>query len=274
MFWDVESTSKVPTEDHIISIGAVLATYSRASFHRVSSFHTYIRTKRAIDPAAFAVHGISADMLHGAPALATGIHRLTEWVQETVGSGRVVLMAHNGRGFDDVILFCNLYRGGLCFDTFLADINCYGFLDTLPLLRGVLRKCAVYPAPCNPATKRVSFALGHCYTSYCGGTLLEGAHDALVDSTALVDIFCSPAVSSRINMSVLFRATEVREKAVARIRQSAGMAFAGTLGADSARPPPAVQHSPGFRMIGDAGLGLCTSCIIFAHPELHQHSTV
>jgi DNA polymerase III epsilon subunit-like protein len=271
VFWDVESTSKIPTEDHIISLGSVVAEYANSTFVKVDSFHTYVHTKKPIDPAAFRIHGITSAQLASAPPLALGIRQWVDWIRGCTEGGRVILMAHNGRGFDDVILYCNCFRQKICFNTFLSDIRCCGFLDTLRLLRTLTRGGTSAQVPCNPATGRASYTLGHCYTSYCGGTVLDNAHDALADSVALFDIFSSPVISARINLSVLFQSVETREKAVKRISQSAGMAFTDD-GVSGAAEHCTVQHTTAFRT--GAGFVLCTSCMVFGESSSHVHSLV
>jgi DNA polymerase III epsilon subunit-like protein len=226
VFYDVESTSNDPVEDDIISIGAVAAHFEGKSFNKMSDFHTLIDTSRKIDPAAEAVHHITKAMLRGAPKFKEGIKLFTDWIASiTTPTSRVILLAHNGSKFDDIIMFCNLVNIGVNYDDFLKEIKCYGFIDTLKLLRGLFKNKDKKEQPTNPETSKVSFTLGACYSNFCGKSTLEGAHDALVDSTALYDILCSPAVSTMCDTMTLFKYLLPKEKAVKATRQAAGMSF-------------------------------------------------
>jgi hypothetical protein len=79
--------------------------------------------------------------------------------------------------------------------------------------------------PKDPKTGRVSFALGHCYSSFCGGAILENAHDALVDSQALFEVTNAESVRDKICLKNLFKWVVSRQKAVNWIKQTAGVSF-------------------------------------------------
>ncbi len=233
--WDVESTSKFPTEDHIISIGGVLCDFDarRKSSRLVPlhSFHTYVYTNRKIDAGAQKIHHISQKDLAGAPTFPEAIAELTKFLQKWIvhgpnGARRVqtFFMAHNGRKFDDVILYCNFVQHNMDFEGFLDDVACRGFVDSLPVIKGLFDKLEYRFKPKDPKTGRVSYALGNCYSFFCKKTL-ENAHDALADSQALVDVCTSDEVAKRLNRQTLLKAIVDRRKAVNWVRQTSGVAF-------------------------------------------------
>lgn len=226
VFYDVESTSKIPTEDDIISIGAVACEY-KTKFVSLGTFHTYVSTRRNINPAAQAVHHITKAHLASAPSFPDAMRQFETWVGSflTSATDRTILVAHNGTKFDDIILFCNCAVHGFDFHKFMSTIRCYGFMDTLKFLRTVFKGRPLSQLPKDQSTSRISFALGHCYTSFCGQVPLENAHDALVDSKALVEVMNSPSVQSDGALQGLFNYVVPREKAVKCIQDTVGMNF-------------------------------------------------
>ena len=227
VFWDLESTSKDPTEDAIISIGGVIAEYRDHSFQKLSEFHTYVSTTREIDPVAQSIHNISKADLKGAPNFCDAIGMFKLWIQEICRqciSPRVILMAHNGSRFDDLMLFCNCVSNYQNFDDFLTEIHCHGFIDTLKLLRNLFKTKHKDLKPKCPDTSKVSFTLGNCYVSFCGKTL-EGAHDALADSQALFEVFTAPCIRPMFTVISLCKYLVRKEKAVKTIKACAGMSI-------------------------------------------------
>jgi len=227
--WDTETTSNKPTEDDIISIGGVLCNYDLITkeFTKIDEFHTYVHTNKKIDTVAQSIHHISKSDLYGQPefpdavALLQGF--LTQYQPEK--NARLILVAHNGAKFDDIILYCNFVQHRLNFDQFLKDIKCHGFLDSLKYFRLLFKGCSYKELPKDPKTGRVSFALGHCYTSFCGGTILENAHDALVDSQALFEVCNAETLKTKICSRTLFKAVVSKKKATSWVKQTAGVSF-------------------------------------------------
>lgn len=231
LFWDVESTSKIPTEDDIISIGGVLSKYDMktSKFQKIDEFHTLVFTHKQIDEGAFSVHHISQSDIKDAPPLKTAVEMLKDWIQSWIQNSsnycRLYMVAHNGASFDDVMLFCNCVQNKVCYDEFLYDIKCEGFLDSFKMMKKVFKERCDSEKPKDTKTGRLNFRLGDCYQFYCGGTVLENAHDALADSQALFDVFNSDMVSNVITLNVLFEFIRPIEKAVKSIKQSAGQIF-------------------------------------------------
>lgn len=227
--WDTETTSNKPTEDDIISIGGVLCDYSveEQKFHKLAEFHTYVMTNKKIDPVAQSIHHISKSDLYGQPDFPDAIDLLITFLKQyqPEKNARLILLAHNGSKFDDIILYCNFVQHHLDFDEFMKKIHCYGFIDSLKYLKALFKGCHYKEMPKDPKTGRVSFALGHCYSSFCGGAILENAHDALVDSQALFEVANAAPVCQKVCMKNLFKWVVNRKKAVNWIRQTAGVSF-------------------------------------------------
>jgi DNA polymerase III epsilon subunit-like protein len=227
LFWDVESTSNNPTEDDIISIGAVLAVYKNSSFVKVDEFHTLVFTRKKIDPNAFAVHHITQDSIKDAPKLPQAVHKFKSWLQANMPSknSRLIMVSHNGSKFDDIMLFCNCMQNRVNYDAYLDEIRCSGFIDSLKMLRLLFKNQDICDLPKNSTTEKIGYSLGICYQSFCGGDVLENAHDALADSQALFDVLCSQKVSKLFDLMTLFNYVTPRDKAVKAIKQTAGISF-------------------------------------------------
>ena len=228
LFYDTETTGREPTSEDIISIGGVLAEFHDRQFCKLGDFHSYINTTRTIDPAAQAVHHISKEDIADAPNFAEVMNTMNAWVNSYTTRYprvRVIMMAHNGSKFDDLILFCNFVSNNLNFDEFLCGMKVHGFVDTLKFMRKIFKGKPDEQQPKRPDTGRKSFALGNCYSSFCGGKTLDGAHDALVDSQALFDIFTADCIRPMFDILSLFNCVISTEKAVCAIKKSAGMAF-------------------------------------------------
>lgn len=207
--WDVESTSKIPTEDHIISIGAVVCSYSQTTktFVAIDSFHIFVHTTRKIEEAAFKVHGISAAKLRGQPDFVAAIPSFKSFLQQYSGNdqrNRLIFMAHNGRKFDDLIMYCNFVERGMDFAQFLKDIHFHAAVDTLVLLKHLFKKAPQCDQPRNQTTGAVRYTLGDCFSSFCPNKTFENAHDALADSRALIDVLNSRNVQDRLSVTLLY----------------------------------------------------------------------
>ena len=85
--FDTETTGLDPSEDEIVSIGAVRIVNGRLL--RQESFDQLIDPGRPVDPAATAVHGITSDILQGQPSIDEVLPSFARFAQDTV------LVGHN-----------------------------------------------------------------------------------------------------------------------------------------------------------------------------------
>jgi DNA polymerase III epsilon subunit-like protein len=224
-FYDTETTGTDPAKDDIISLGCVVTQYDQVSrcFRTLNTFHTYINPDRDIPAAAVAVHGITPEMLFNQPTFGVALSAFSDYLQPLKGT--LFLLAHNGRNFDDVIMYCNAVKHQVVFSDFLERHRIHGFIDTLVVLRKLFAEAPEAVRPKDQKTGRFSFELGHCHHSWCGKPI-EGAHDALVDAVATVAIMNAPCVSARYNVYSLLKLFMVpTEKALKWVRQQGGLRF-------------------------------------------------
>ena len=85
--FDTETTGLDPSEDEIVSIGAVRIVNGRLL--RQESFDRLVDPGRPVDPAATAVHGITSDILEGQPSIDEVLPAFARFAQDTV------LVGHN-----------------------------------------------------------------------------------------------------------------------------------------------------------------------------------
>lgn len=266
IFYDTETTGKLPKSDDIISLGA---SYTRLekddskegqyyTFKKFDDFHTYIWTNKTIPDAAIGIHHITKERLKNmyydvppemdppppeqAPEFPLAMQMLEEWVQKWNKTSktsylRVIWVAHNGKGFDDQIVFCNAVRHGVNIERFYQNTRTFGFLDTLPTFRHMQKhikeanteeerlRLGQNSLPRKSDTKKISYKLGDCYKSWCGGDELEGAHDALVDTLALIDCCNSSTIQPYVLPTTIMSFMIHRDKALQNIRSKVGRSY-------------------------------------------------
>jgi len=237
LIWDTETTSGDVTKDDIISLGGVLCTYNPHGasdgktkygvFTKIDEFHCYVSTKKKIDQQAQAIHHITEDKLYNQPIFPEVIESFKTFLQQyqPERNARLVLVAHNGSKFDNIIMYANFVQHRMDFEDFLKSCKVYGFIDSLKFFKVLLKGCQYAEQPKDASTGRISLALGHCYKSFCKADL-EGAHNALMDSRGLFDILNSDCISRKINLNNLFKSTTSKEKELKWIKSTVGVAFA------------------------------------------------
>lgn len=252
IFYDTESTGTDPSSDDIISFGASYTRLERDEnnsyyFKKYDDFHTYIWTNRTIPEAAIRVHHITKDRLRNmyydipeemnppppeqAPEFEVCMSMIEEWVHKwnsksTAKYLRVIWCAHNGKSFDDPIMFCNAIRHNVNIERFYQNTRTFGFLDSLPLFKNrILKNAPTEHLPRKSDTKKVSFKLGDCYKSWCGGDDLDGAHDALVDTLALIDCCNSVIIRPHLLPNIIMPFVITTDKALQKVRSKVGRSY-------------------------------------------------
>lgn len=292
LFWDVESTGRRPTKDDIISLGGVLAQLApdKHTLIQVDTFHSYVNTPKIIPDDAIAVHHITQSMLQGQPDFPTVVTNFTAWLtkHQPEPLSRLIWVAHNGRTFDEIMLYCNMVMHRLPIDQLFQKTKTFGFLDSLRYLRSLLKKPG--DQPFDQQTKRISYALKHCYTSFCStdGSCFENAHDALADSQALFDVFCSHKISTMIRFSEMLKAVVPLKKGVEHMRacnvkiheeEQRTIADVSPPGPSDLGPsgPPTKRHrvetrfAPVTTETTDATCRRqCLNCLLFVEPGEHR----
>ena len=196
LFYDTETTSAERNTD-IVSIAIIATKKSSNGFvpawggnMEASSFVSLCKPKKRVTPDARLVHGITDNALRNAPPFKMVWSQLVIWIQRMMDKTQLkrhVLVAHNGRGFDDIVLSHNLFRycDSKTVEDNLRESGCAGFVDTLKLLRGLYE--TKENRPINTDTGRKSFTLTNCHKLLCGSAF-DGAHDALADTLALIRV--------------------------------------------------------------------------------------
>ena len=177
--FDTETTGLSPSDDEIISIGAVRIVNGRLL--RQESFDRLIDPGRPVDPAATRIHGISAEMLEGQPTIEEVLPLFARFAQGTV------LVGHNV-AFDLRFLELKEARTGVRF--------------TQPVLDTLLLSAVVSPDEEDHSLEAMAARLG---------TSVVGRHTALGDAILTGEIFLKQ--SSLLAARGLHTLGEVREAA-------------------------------------------------------------
>ncbi len=159
IIFDVETTGLSPqTGDRIIEIGALKIRNLKA----VAEFHTLVNPDREISPGAFAVNGITQDMVAVAPLAQEVLPAFLHFVGENP------IVAHNAR-FDMSFLGHEMALAGMNFS------RPFKVIDTLRMARGLLPGLGSY------ALAMVAYALG---------IEDEQTHRAMDDVRMTHEVFC------------------------------------------------------------------------------------
>jgi DNA polymerase III alpha subunit (gram-positive type) len=135
---------------------------------------------------AFKAHGIGEKQVRGKPTFGAVWKLFSEFVKRTEAAfprGVIVFVGHNSASYDNVLLHAELQRIKASVDD-LSDKPILS-ADTLVAARAA-RKAGKIP-------KGHPLKLSSLYEHFTGKPL-EGAHDALVDSTAVAKIFSHPCI--------------------------------------------------------------------------------
>ena len=159
IIYDIESTGLNVREDRVIQLAAKAFGNDDAT-----TFNTYVRADKESSPGAFAVHGISTDMLRDSPSFPAAFEAFARWIDE-VTVGTPVLVSHNNFRFDYPIMDAECRRHGLSMNPGVC------LLDSMDTARQVFH----------------SYSMGYMYFTLFGREL-QGAHNAMADVLALEQI--------------------------------------------------------------------------------------
>lgn len=177
--FDTETTGLNPSDDEIISIGAVRIVNGRLL--RQETFDRLVDPGRPVDPAATRIHGISAEMLEGQPAIEEVLPLFARFAQGTV------LVGHNV-AFDLRFLELKEARTGVRF--------------TQPVLDTLLLSAVVSPDEDDHSLEAMAARLG---------ASMVGRHTALGDAILTGEIFLKQ--SRLLAAQGLYTLGDVREAA-------------------------------------------------------------
>lgn len=178
--FDLETTGLDPREDRIVEFAFIVLDRELTELDRWCEL---VDPGRSIPKEASEVHGIHDDDVQGAPAFAD----VAPLVQATVDDA--ILMAYNHE-FDREFLHHELVRAGG-----------YGIADEQPSIDPMVHFKRHHPETSN--------RLEHAVQHYLDETL-EGAHRAVHDTAAMVDVFRSmrrvhPDLSERLEDAIVAR---------------------------------------------------------------------
>jgi DNA polymerase III subunit epsilon len=155
--FDTETTGLSPSDDEIISIGAVRIVNGRLL--RQETFDRLIDPGRPLDPVSTAVHGISSEMLEGQPTIDEVLPLFAQFAEDTV------LVGHNV-AFDLRFLELKEARTGVRF--------------TQPVLDTLLLSAVVHPDAQDHSLEAMAARLG---------VSVVGRHTAVGDAILTGEIF-------------------------------------------------------------------------------------
>ncbi|MBK9734988.1 MAG: 3'-5' exonuclease [Saprospiraceae bacterium] len=157
VFFDIESTGLNVLKDRILQIALIKYTNKSALPEELFLF---INPGIPISEEAFAVHGISNEMLRNKPTF----EQVGKQIYEFIGTADIG--GYNSDRFDIPMLMEEFHRIGLDF-----DISKRRLIDVQKIFYKM-----------EPRTLKAAYRL------YCGGNL-DDAHDALADARATVEVF-------------------------------------------------------------------------------------
>ena len=224
---DTETTGLEPEQGHrIIEIGCVEMVNRRLSGRH---FHQYVRPDRPIDPAAFAVHGISDEDLEGKPPFCEIAEEFLAFIDGAE------LIIHNAP-FDVGFLDHELARLGGA----QSSINaCCSVLDTLALAREL-----------HPGQRNNLDAL--C-KRYAVDNSARELHGALLDAEILAEVYLAmTGGQATLDLSAAAPATAARAHT-----DSGEAATRGPLPVIRATDQELDAHRQRLRAIDEASGGAC-----------------
>lgn len=255
--WDLETTNnRAKTRScQPISIGACMAKIQLGNWQVLGEFTRYIRTEEKISYGALHVHQITPDMIKDADSFPQVMESFSQWILKHSNNQPIIMLAHNGKNFDEIVMANNFIIHGLDYGEFLEKIKCTGFVDTLSLLKNCRSKLKTIKARSllTPVDEKgnVSFALGCCYQTFCE-KLLEDAHDALADARALLNVMASKRVRCYTDIVTIRQATVSRSDALKFLAESLGQLEKTNLG--EVQLPPGKLEVKKFTLTDDLNL--------------------
>lgn len=157
VFFDIESTGLNILQDRILQIALIKYTKNKPD---PEELFLYINPGIPISEEAYAIHGISNEMIKNKPTFGQIGPKIYEFI------GNADLAGYNSDRFDVPMLMEEFHRIGITF-----DISKRKLIDVQKIFYKM-----------EPRTLKAA------YKYYCGGEFLE-AHDALADTKATVDVF-------------------------------------------------------------------------------------
>jgi len=185
---DLETTG-FGNADDIIQLACSVIEYDGARFLKPTcpaTFSTLINTPKSLSGSQH-VHGITSEMLLGAPSFLQAFHSFLSFLQQFPPFKPMLLIAHN-LSFDYRILQANCKRRFIDLEASLVP-KITARTCSLSLAKRIPQSSLKLPLQ-RTATGRRSFSLGSLFMAITGQPL-QHAHDASADVAGLVEVLCS-----------------------------------------------------------------------------------
>jgi DNA polymerase III epsilon subunit-like protein len=260
------------TTEDIISLGAVAFIYQMSNKLSeigkttqvvLGEFHEYIHTNKTITSEH--IHHISAAKLkaENAQPFASVIQKFQNWLRSF--NKPCILIAHNGRHFDDRILYCNMINHDppIPFIQWMNDSRVYGFIDSLVLFK--TNKQHFKEPIRHPTTKVPSLTLNIIHLCWCGFTMPDH-HNALADAQALARIFTTPQFKSYFNTSKLIQSVTTVQNTWKSLNQQTGIETKRKLDEEAQIEQERKRQKVLVftdQYVGNENWKCCTKCITF-----------
>ena len=176
---DFEATDKIPLKSRITQIGIVLERPDGVTH----TFETLVKADQKICKMAQQITGITNEMLKDAPECKDALISMFEFISKYRNGHPVVLIAHNGHGYDYKLLLAEMWRRQIRLYPTLKKCGIIRFFDSLTWARIHVKHHRLVKREDGKA----SFRLGDIYKSMFDKEF-DNAHDAVADCRALMDI--------------------------------------------------------------------------------------
>lgn len=186
--FDLEATGLSKVQDQIVEFGAIVHLWSTGSstFVPVSRFVSRVRpTVRHMGGKASEITGITMDMLKDAPGISHVLMQFQTHLETHCTDTSIprILVAYNGFGYDIPLLVAELVRAGTDPVAYVRSLRLEYTLDMLIFARSHFDTTHLR----RNKSGSCSYRLSDVYAAVCNKPL-DGAHGALADSQAVLDI--------------------------------------------------------------------------------------
>lgn len=193
--FDLETTGLSVTTDCICEFGFSIHLFDfecsptgqflNLEVHNLPAFHSYCRPSKKMHPGAARVTGLTDEFLSKQKAIKDVFIALETHMNAVMEDRKIprILLSYNGKRFDFPILVNEASRCMVDVMQFIRTLRVTAFIDMLPFNRTRLDPAMLV----RNHRGACSFKLGDVYQSLLKKKL-DGAHGAMADSVAVVDI--------------------------------------------------------------------------------------
>ncbi len=194
---DLETTGLSTTKDTICELGSTIhmfkfehigQTLRTVHVDDLTPFQSYCKPSTTMHPDAMRVTGLTECFLSDKPSIKHILECFETHLQNEMQDVDVprFLVTYNGRRFDLPIMVNEIHRSGINVQQYMRGLKFNAFIDVL-----LLNKSCIDTSKLMRKTNgSCSFKLGDVYQALLK-TKLNGAHGAICDSKAVIDILQS-----------------------------------------------------------------------------------